>query len=304
MPPGLHVTPEKQIIAYSYSRTRSGETPKAILGGSEGKLQTGGYTDYNAVTTPESRERAGCWAHTRRYFFKALETAPEAGEVMDLVAELYAVEWQAQEQGICGTDAHRLLRDVESRAVVERIKAWLDGHEGAVPPKSPLGKAIAYARGQWASLKVFLEDPKVAIDNNVSERALRIVALGRKNFLIAGNDAAAEHLAVLQSLVATCEANGVTPRRTWPTCWCGPGTIRSSGSTTCCRRTGSRRNRRPPDGGCAAALQSASRRHAAVGVVARTLTVCARGSGGPPSRARARRSAPRWTPQNRPYMDA
>ena len=202
---------DRQIIAYSYSRTRSGETPKAILGGSEGKLQTDGYTGYNAVTTPEGRERAGCWAHTRRYFFKALETAPEAGEVMDLVAELYAVEWQAQEQGICGTEAHRLLRDVESRGVVEKIKAWLDGHQGAVPPKSPLGRAIAYARGQWASLKVFLEDPKVAVDNNVSERALRIVALGRKNFLFAGNDAAAEHLAVLQSLVATCEANGVNP---------------------------------------------------------------------------------------------
>jgi len=204
-------TPEKQVIAYSYSRTRSGETPKSILGGSEGKLQTDGYTGYNAVTTPEGRERAGCWAHARRYFFKALETAPEAGEVMDLIAELYAVEWQAQEKGICGTDAHRLLRDIESRAVVAKIKAWLDGHEGAVPPKSPLGKAIAYTRGQWASLKVFLEDPKVAVDNNVSERALRIVALGRKNFLFAGNDTAAENLAVLQSLVATCEANGVNP---------------------------------------------------------------------------------------------
>jgi transposase len=201
-----------KVVGYCYSATRSGEMPLKILGESEGKLQVDGYTGYNAVTTPEGRKRAGCWAHTRRYFFKALQTAKEAGEMMDLLGELYAVEWQAQEKGICGTDAHRLLRQEVSGEVVEKIEAWLDEHEPVTPPKSPLGKAIAYTRGQWESLKVFLDDPKVAIDNNVSERALRIVALGRKNFLFAGNDTAAENLAVLQTLVATCERNGVNPQ--------------------------------------------------------------------------------------------
>ena len=201
-----------EVVAYTYSPTRSGEMPLRLLGETEGKLQVDGYTGYNAVTTPKGRERAGCWAHARRYFFKALQTAKEAGEVMDLIGELYAVEWQAQEKGICGTDAHRLLRQSVSLPVVEKIEAWLDEHEPSTPPKSPLGKAIAYTRGQWKSLKVFLEDPKVAIDNNVSERALRIVALGRKNFLFAGNDTAAENLAVLQTLVATCERNGVNPQ--------------------------------------------------------------------------------------------
>ncbi len=201
-----------KVVVYTYSPTRSGETPLSILGGSEGKLQVDGYTGYNAVTTPEGRERAGCWAHARRYFFKALKTAPEAEGMMDLIGELYAVEWQAQEQGICGTEAHRLLRQTVSLPVIEKIEAWLDEHEPNTPPKSPLGKAIGYTRGQWESLQVFLEDPKVAVDNNVSERALRIVALGRKNFLFAGNDTAAEHLAILQTLVATCDANGVNPQ--------------------------------------------------------------------------------------------
>jgi transposase len=173
------------------------------------------------VTTPEGRERAGCWAHVRRYFFKALPTAPEAGEVMDLIADLYTVEWQAQEKGICGTEEHRLLRETVSRVAVEKIEAWVLEHEPYTNPKSPLGDAIKYTqvenketktKSMKKSLKVFLEDPKVGIDNNVSERALRIIALGRKNFLFAGNDPAAENLAVLQTLVTTCEANGVNPQ--------------------------------------------------------------------------------------------
>lgn len=200
------------IVAYSYSATRSGETPRRILGETKGVLQVDGYTGYNSVTTPQGRERAACWAHARRYFFKALPTAPQAGEMMDLIGELYDVEYLAQEKGICGTKAHGLLRDTGSREVVERIEVWLDEHEGTTPPKSPLGAAITYTRGQWEALQVFLEDPKVGIDNNVSERALRIVALGRKNFLFAGNDAAAENLVVLQTLVSTCEANGVNPQ--------------------------------------------------------------------------------------------
>jgi len=210
----------RRIIAHAYSPSRSGETPMRILGESEGTLQVDGYTGYNAVTTPEGRTRAACWAHARRKFWSALESAPEAGEVLDLIVELYAVEWKAQEKGICGSEAHRLLRQSESLPVVEKIEAWLEEREARAPPKSPLGKAIGYMlekdpktkkRSMKRALKVFLDDPKVGLDNNVSERALRIVALGRKNFLFAGSDMAAEHLAVLQSLVSTCEANGVNP---------------------------------------------------------------------------------------------
>lgn len=200
------------IVAYTFSPTRAGETPLRVLGVTKGVLQVDGYTGYNKVTTPTTRSRAACWAHVRRYFFKALPTAPEAEEVMDLIAELYAVDYVAQEKGICGTGAHRALRDTESSRIVEKLKVWLDEHEPTTRPQSPLGKAITYTRGQWPALQVFLEDPKVGLDNNVSERALRTVALGRKNFLFAGNDAAAENLAVLQSMVSTCEANGVNPQ--------------------------------------------------------------------------------------------
>jgi transposase len=201
-----------KIVTYSYSPTRSGETPSRLLGETQGVLQVDGYTGYNSVTAPEQRARAACWAHARRYFFKALPTAPQAEEILDLIVDLYAVEYLAHEKGVCGSEAHRVLRDSESRRVVEKIEAWLDENEPVTPPKSPLGAAISYARGQWEALTLFLDDPKVDLDNNVSERALRTVALGRKNFLFAGNDGAAENLAVLQSLISTCAANGVNPQ--------------------------------------------------------------------------------------------
>ena len=201
------------VIAYVYSPTRSGQTPARVLGGTKGTLQVDGYTGYNRVTTPEGRTRVGCWAHVRRGFFNALATAPdEAGEMMDLIADLYAVEHRAEEAGVVGSEAHRVLRDHDSRAIVERIRQWLDDEAPGHPPKSPLGKAIGYANGQWKTLMVFLDDAKVAIDNNVSERSLRATALGRKNFLFVGNDAAGENLSVLQSLVSTCQACGVNPQ--------------------------------------------------------------------------------------------
>src|SRR5690606_34864389 len=95
-------------------------TPLRILGGTEGSLQADAYSGYNAVTTPEGRVRAGCWAHVRRDFFRALETAPgDAGEAMDRIALLYDVEHRAAEQGVVGTPAHRALRRAESAPRVQ-----------------------------------------------------------------------------------------------------------------------------------------------------------------------------------------
>ena len=93
-----------------------------------------------------------------------------------------------------------------------RLHEWLVAQREQHLPKSPMGQAIGYALGQWPSLQVFLENPAVPIDNNASERALRIVALGRKNFLFVGNDVAGQNLAVLLSLVRSCEAVGVNPQ--------------------------------------------------------------------------------------------
>jgi transposase len=202
----------EQLVGYAYSSGRSGETPLRVLGNSNGYLQVDAFSGYNRVTTPEGRTRVGCIAHLRRYFWKARETAPEeAQHVLDKILDLYEVEYQAADKEILGRGDHLALRKALSAPIMAELSKWLADQEPQHPPKSPLGQAITYARNNWESLTRFLEDPKLALDNNVSERQLRIVALGRKNFLFVGHDEAGENLAVLQSLVSTCELNGVNP---------------------------------------------------------------------------------------------
>ena len=95
---------------------------------------------------------------------------------------------------------------------MDALHAWLLDQRGAHLPKSPMGKAISYALGAWPSLLQIFTDARLSLDNNVSERALRIIALGRKNFLFLGNDRAGENLAVLQTLIGSCELAGVNPQ--------------------------------------------------------------------------------------------
>ena len=200
-----------ELIGYRFSPDRSGRTPAEILGGTRGDLVVDLYTGYNAVTEPAGRTRVGCWAHVRRKFFDAKPAAPFATEMLALILELYRLEKQAKDEGIAGTDAHRALRNRDSRAVCERIRAWLDQTKPEVPPRSAIGVAIGYALKQWAALTRFLDDAALPLDNNAAERALRVAALGRKNFLFVGSDHAGDNLAGLYSLIATCQLHGVNP---------------------------------------------------------------------------------------------
>ncbi|HXH25037.1 MAG TPA: IS66 family transposase [Vicinamibacterales bacterium] len=207
----FRTTTPAPLIAYRFSPSRSGETPKQLLGGTTGALVVDGYTGYNAVSDVNGRTRVGCHAHVRRYFFDALATAPEAQRALDLIRELYRVEHAALEAGIVGTSKHLELRKQNSAPIRAALKAWLDEAQAQHPPKSPLGVAIRYTLNQWDVLGRFIDDARVPLDNNPAEAALRRVALGRKNFLFVGTDDAGQNLAGLYSLVATCEANGVNP---------------------------------------------------------------------------------------------
>lgn len=203
---------EKEIISYVFSRSRSGETPLRVLGDTLGKLVADAYSGYNKVTLPGGRERAGCLAHLRRKFFEAQSTAPELAKIaMEYILDVYRIERAALDADLLGTPEHLEMRQTQSAVVMEAFKAWLDLEEAQQLPKSPIGEAIRYALGQWDALTLFLSDPHLPVDNNASERALRVAALGRKNFLFVGHDEAGENLAGLYSLIATCEANGVNP---------------------------------------------------------------------------------------------
>lgn len=120
------------------------------------------------------------------------------------------MEHEATEQGLSG-NAKLEFRKVRAGPIREAIKAWLEAQQPRHPPKSPLGVAIRYTLAQWAELGVFLDDERVPLDNNASERSLRRIALGRKNYLFVGDVEAGKSLAGLYSLVATCESRGINP---------------------------------------------------------------------------------------------
>jgi transposase len=199
------------VIVYRFSASRSKDVAEQFLGGTTGWLQVDGYSAYSSSCLEGGRTRAGCWGHTRRGFFKCEKDVPEARFVRDRIVELYKIEYRAAEQDILGTDAHRDLRQALSKPITDQIRTWCDAQKPLHVPKSPMGQAVGYALNQWQALTVFLDDPKLSLDNNVSERALRILALGRHNFLFVGHDEAGQNLAILQSLVATCKLHDVNP---------------------------------------------------------------------------------------------
>jgi transposase len=200
-----------QDVAFVYAGDRSGETPKRILGDTQGYLLVDAYSGYNAVAQVSRRQRAACHAHLRRYFHEALQTAPAAQQAIDIILELYRVEQQAVNQRIVGSAAHLELRRQESAPARAKLKAWLDGQREHHPPKSPIGAAIRYGLNHWSELGRFLDDARIPLDNNASERSLRRVALGRKNFLFVGDVDAGTSIAGLYTLIATCEARNINP---------------------------------------------------------------------------------------------
>jgi transposase len=200
-----------KLIAYCFSGDRSGDTPSQVLGASTGTLVVDMYTGYNPVTGTGKRERAACLAHARRRLFEALEYAPEARVGLELIRDVYIVEHDAKAAGVAGTDGHTRMRQTRSVPIMNRLKALLEEQRPLHQPKGPMGSAISYALNNWAELTVFLKDARIPPDNNRSESALRVVALGRKNFMFVGHEDAGINIAGLYSLVSTCEANGVNP---------------------------------------------------------------------------------------------
>lgn len=198
------------LIVYRYAPTRSGSTAKKVLGDSTGRLVVDQYTGYNAVTKPGNRLRAGCLAHARRRLFEQREH-PETKEPLDIIGEIYAVEHEAKQAGIVGSDAHLELRKQRSRPLFARLLRWARRHRDAFEPRSGMGTAVRYILKYFRELGRFLRYASIPPDNNVAEAALRRAALGRKNFLFVGGEIPGHNLAVLYTLVASCEKHGINP---------------------------------------------------------------------------------------------
>ncbi len=155
------------------------------------------------------RVRVGCWSHMRRLFFEALSELSENRKVLELIVELYRIEYKAADLDILGSQEHLALRQIHAIPTLDKIDAWIAEKKNVMPPKGATGKAITYAENQWDSLCVFLTDSSIRLDNNLSENALRILATGRKNFLFVGHEEAGQNLAILQTITSTCRLHNV-----------------------------------------------------------------------------------------------
>lgn len=201
-----------ELCVYVFATDRSGATPAKILGASEGTLVCDGYTGYNVVTDPDRRERGGCMCHARRKFFEAKATAPEEAErAIAMMRPLFRVEHDATVRGIARTEEHLALRREKSKPVLDAIFEWITDTKPKVLPKSPLGAAMQYMLNQRERLELFLDDARVPLHNNASERRLRLIALLRKNSLFFGHPRAGRLWSCLYSLVGSATSNGHEP---------------------------------------------------------------------------------------------
>jgi transposase len=202
--------PEPPGVAYVYAPDRKAERPVAHLKGFSGVLQVDGYGGYRALAQTGDVRLAFCWSHVRRRFYElaAAGPAPIAAQALQWIGELYAVEADIRGRP---ADERRAVRQDRSRPVIEALEPWLRARLETISQKSKLAEAIRYALSRWEGLSRFLEDGRIEIDSNTVERAIRPLALNRKNALFAGSDAGGEHWAVLASLIETCKINGVEP---------------------------------------------------------------------------------------------
>ena len=203
--------PEPPGVAYVYAPDRKAERPIAHLSGFKGVLQVDGYAGYRTLAEKGEVRLAFCWAHVRRRFYElaAAGPAPIASEALQRIGELYAVEHDIRGRP---ADERRSVRQARSQPVIEALEPWLSAKLEIISQKGKLAEAIRYALSRWGGLSRFLDDGRVELDSNVVERAIRPLALNRKNALFAGSDAGGQHWAVLASLVETCKLNAVEPQ--------------------------------------------------------------------------------------------
>jgi hypothetical protein len=197
-------------VWFAYSPDRKGEHPARHLKNYRGILQADGYAGFNKLYETGAIVEAACWAHVRRKLFELHEShaSPVAKEALERIAQLYGIEKEIRGRS---PDERREARTARSRPLLEAMHLWLKATMSKLSKKSELAKAIFYALERWSALTRFVDDGRIEMDNNAAERALRAVAVGRKNYLFAGSDAGGERAGAIYSLLGTAKLNGIDP---------------------------------------------------------------------------------------------
>ncbi|PUA41326.1 IS66 family transposase [Pseudomonas protegens] len=198
-------------VWFAYSPDRKGQHPRAHLKDFRGVLQADGYAGFAQLYGSGAIQEAACWAHARRKFYDVYndQASPLAAQALQQIAALYVIEGE-----IRGQPPHlrKAIRQSRASPLLEQLHAWLNQTLTQVSKKSALAGAILYALNRWQALTRYCDDGRIEIDNNAAERALRAVALGRKNYLFAGSDTGGERAAAIYSLVDSAKLNGLNPQ--------------------------------------------------------------------------------------------
>jgi transposase len=197
-------------VWFAYSPDRKGDHPQQHLAGFTGTLQADAYAGFNRLYEQGRIREAGCWAHVRRKFYdlQQAHASPVAAEALARIGQLYSIEREIRGRS---PGERQQVRQARARPVVDSMQQWMETTRAKLSRKSEVAKAINYALGRWDVLVRYCDDGSLEIDNNAAERALRMVALGRKNYLFAGSDAGGERAAAIYSLVGSAKLNGLDP---------------------------------------------------------------------------------------------
>lgn len=206
-PAGQAVPP---AVWFAYSPNRKGEHPQSHLASFTGTLQADGYAGYDQIYQTRPIREAACWAHVRRKFYdlEQANASPIAAQALRRIGQLYAIEAAIRTRP---PDARLAIRQRDALPQLDDFHGWLVRSLATLSAKSSAAAAIGYALNRWEALLLYASDGSVEIDNNAAERALRGVALGRKNYLFAGSDSGGERAAAIYSLTESAKLNGLDP---------------------------------------------------------------------------------------------
>lgn len=197
---------------FDYDESRGRDSPQRMLGNFRGWLHDDGYCVYESALDPSRVTHVACWAHVRRKFDEARQSDPEfANEALEWIGRLYAIDRYAKERALTLEEWTKLRRE-QAPPILTQLRACLETRRTQVLPAGPMGVAIRYALGRWEALGRFVDDARLELDNNRSERALRPIAVGRKNWMQIGNDRGGRTAEVFYSLVTTCKERGIDPK--------------------------------------------------------------------------------------------
>lgn len=204
--------PVEKLVVFTYRNNKNKQGSSEVLGNDyTGVFQTDCCSSYLSFAAGENIDHAGCNAHSRRYFEEALNSDRKNAEhMLKLYQKLFNIEKEAKDKHMT-FDERFVYRNEKSRPVIKTMKTWLNEKVATEIPKGRLGKAITYTLNHWKELTAFLNNGIIELSNNWIESVIRLLAMGRKNFMFAGSVSGAHNLAIAYSIMATCKLNGINP---------------------------------------------------------------------------------------------